>query len=71
VKELRKRSYFQELGLILTFDRGNEELGNCKQDLPKKVGAAAHAVILRKPLYLAWVISPANTYSAFTPISIT
>jgi hypothetical protein len=28
---------------------------HCKQYLPKKVGEAAHAVILRDPLYLAWV----------------
>jgi hypothetical protein len=66
----RERDLFQELHLILTsFDRGKEELGNCKQDLPKKVGVAAHAVILRKPLYLAWVISRANTDSIFTSIT--
>jgi hypothetical protein len=43
--------------------------GNCsqhgKQDLPKKVGVAAHAVILIKTSYLAWVscaIQPKRTH---------
>jgi hypothetical protein len=28
---------------------------HCKQDLPKKVGVAGHALILRKNPYLSWI----------------
>jgi hypothetical protein len=41
-------------GILWDFLGGNCRQ-HCQQDLPKKVGVAAHAVILRKTLYLAWV----------------